>query len=87
MAKPRPKAANAPDNSLYRRRLGYRQNRRELAFDVAEGLFSATNIDAGTVYLLCWLGGTGFDDVGSVLDLGCGYGPIGIGLASFSDDR
>jgi 16S rRNA G1207 methylase RsmC len=76
-----------PPDDAYRARLRYRQNRRELWFDVAEGLFSTAGIDAGTAFLLRWLGGPGFGDAVRVLDLGCGYGPIGIALASFRDDR
>ncbi len=44
-------------------------------------------MDAGTAFLLRWLGGPGFADVGAVLDLGCGYGPIGIALARFREGR
>ncbi len=44
-------------------------------------------MDAGTAFLLRWLGGPAFADVGRVLDLGCGYGPIGIALARFREGR
>jgi 16S rRNA G1207 methylase RsmC len=87
MARARPRPGPPPDDRLYRTRLTYRQNRAELHFDVAEGLFSATRIDAGTAFLLRWLGSSDFQDVESVLDLGCGYGPIGLTLAAFDDRR
>ena len=48
---------------------------------------SAAQVDAGTAYLLRWLGEPAFDDVRSVLDLGCGYGPVGISLARFHPER
>ncbi|HVE76185.1 MAG TPA: methyltransferase [Actinomycetota bacterium] len=83
----RSRIAAPPDDYLYRQRLTYRQNRHELHFDIAEGLFSAATIDEGTRYLLRWLGGPATHPVRSVLDLGCGYGPIGITLAAFNADR
>src|SRR5262249_39120714 len=76
-----------PDDYLYRSRLTYRQQREDMSFDVAEGLFSTATIDAGTAFLLRWLGRPRFDGAGRVLDLGCGYGPIGIPLARFRADR
>jgi 16S rRNA (guanine1207-N2)-methyltransferase len=87
VANVRRRLGSPPDDYLYRSRLTYRQNREELAFDVAEGLFSAAAVDAGTAFLLRWLGGPAFEDAGRVLDLGCGYGPIGIALARFRDGR
>ena len=50
----------------------------DLAFNTTYGLFSPKEIDQGTRLLLKYL------DVGSnfnCLDLGCGYGPIGIWMA------
>ncbi len=47
-------------------------------FETTWGLFSPTEIDAGTKQLLADL------DLGeekSVLDIGCGYGPLGIAIA------
>lgn len=45
------------------------------------GVFSARGIDAGTLELLKAFAGLA-DPLGDVLDLGCGYGPIAVALAS-----
>ena len=49
----------------------------DLVFQTTWGLFSPEHIDEGTIALLNSIEG----DFGSILDLGCGYGPIGIALA------
>ena len=52
---------------------------RGLVFRVSQTLFSSFGIDAGTELLLRTLHREG-DESRKVLDLGCGYGPIGIAL-------
>lgn len=56
---------------------------KKLLFDTDSGVFSRTEIDRGTHELLCALP----ENIsGKVLDLGCGYGVIGISLGKvFSD--
>lgn len=49
-----------------------------LSFKTTWGLFSPEKIDEGTYALLSALDIEGSEDI---LDLGCGYGPIGIALA------
>jgi 16S rRNA (guanine1207-N2)-methyltransferase len=46
-----------------------------LTFETRPGLFSPSGVDLGT---LCLLAGVQFGKDEKVLDLGCGYGPIGI---------
>jgi 16S rRNA G1207 methylase RsmC len=60
---------------------GYRGNR--LYFKVPQSLFSSQDIDIGTRHLLDTLSNERIDVYNKVLDLGCGYGPIGISLKSF----
>ena len=71
-------------DSYFKKTIDYKINRRNYKFDVAHGLFSTYNIDVGTDLLL---------DVlmrrfppktqpKKILDIGCGYGPLGIVLAS-----
>ncbi len=58
---------------------------RRLRFDTHRDLFSSFQVDSGTRLLLRTLrDGNGESDgaPASVLDLGCGYGPLGIALAS-----
>ena len=51
-----------------------------LRFRVAQDLFSSFDVDVGTRQLLRSLAQVDRADFGKVLDLGCGYGPIGIAL-------
>jgi len=64
----------------FKKEISYIFEGKKLCFDVAETLFSTFDIDHGTdVFLRC------IDPIStpkSVLDIGCGYGPIGISLAS-----
>jgi 16S rRNA (guanine1207-N2)-methyltransferase len=50
----------------------------EFAFLTASGVFSRRRIDAGTRFLIESMI---LPDEGSALDIGCGYGPIGITVA------
>jgi 16S rRNA (guanine1207-N2)-methyltransferase len=49
-----------------------------LVFETASSLFSPTRVDSGTSFLLS---NVQFDSDDKVLDLGCGYGAIGIFVA------
>lgn len=53
---------------------------RDLRFYVSQSLFSSHDIDLGTKRLLRTLETERIDRYQKVLDLGCGYGPIGISL-------
>ena len=61
----------------------YNYRGRDLKFHVSQALFSSQSIDLGTNHLLRTLSTEGFNKYNKVLDLGCGYGPIGISLKSF----
>jgi SAM-dependent methyltransferase len=54
---------------------------------VLEGVFSSAGVDAGTKHLLRWLATDRFASASSVLDVGCGYGPLGLWLAAARPDR
>lgn len=54
---------------------------RELVFTTANGVFSGTRLDLGTSVLLRTVAPP---DQGRVLDLGCGFGPIAVGIAAAS---
>jgi 16S rRNA (guanine1207-N2)-methyltransferase len=53
---------------------------RRLELAVAQDLFSSHEVDVGTRLLLRTLAGPGPGRRRLALDLGCGYGPIGLGL-------
>lgn len=67
----------------YKKTVTYNYRGKNLSFRVSQSLFSSHDIDLGTKHLLQTLSSEGFDTYNKVLDLGCGYGPIGISLKSF----
>lgn len=66
-------------DSYFKKQIIYPFEGRKFVFDVAETLFSSFDLDHGTDVLIRNITTT---DPKSILDLGCGYGPIGIVLAS-----
>jgi 16S rRNA G1207 methylase RsmC len=73
---------------LERGRLTYRQHGVGVQLVVGHGVFSAAAVDPGTRFLLRWLATD--PRVGAarrVLDLGCGYGPLGLWLAAAEPER
>lgn len=71
-------------DAYYKKTIEYNINNRKYTFDVAHGLFSTYNVDVGTDLLLDTLIRR-FPlktNPKKILDIGCGYGPLGIILAS-----
>ena len=70
-------------DTYYKKEVTLRIGGRDLVFRVSQTLFSSYGIDAGTEFLLRTLHREegGFR---KVLDLGCGYGPIGTALRSLN---
>lgn len=66
-------------DSYFKKQIVYPFEGRKFVFDVAETLFSSFDLDHGTDILIRNITVT---NPKSILDLGCGYGPIGIVLAS-----
>lgn len=63
------------------------QNKARLSFDVAHDLFSSFEVDLGTRLLLRTLAKAGWvGRRGRILDLGCGYGPIGVTLGALNPE-
>ena len=60
---------------------------RRLELRVAQELFSSHEVDVGTRLLLRTLAGPEHGARRLVLDLGCGYGPLGLGLRAAAADR
>lgn len=82
-------ASQAYLNSLAsNKELTLNYHRHTLHFRVSQELFSSYQVDAGTRLLLKTVGDlAGSQQVRKVLDLGCGYGPLGLSLAKTDPDR
>jgi 16S rRNA (guanine1207-N2)-methyltransferase len=66
------------DTDIYfKQEIDLRHEGRSLRLRVAQDLFSSFQADAGTRLLLRTLSGVAYE---RVLDLGCGYGPLGLAL-------
>ena len=74
----------SPDSPSTLREITYQVGEREFAVQAASGTFSASKLDPGTSILLSKF--EQFPDSGNVLDLGCGWGPISLAIASFSPE-
>lgn len=72
---------------LRRGTLRFKQHGVAVTLEVLEGVFSATAVDAGTRHLLRWLAAERYSRARSVLDVGCGYGPLGLWLAAADPRR
>ena len=57
-----------------------------LRFAVAQSLFSSHQVDIGTQHLLRSLVDIDLSHARKILDLGCGYGPLGLALAQVAPD-
>lgn len=69
----------------FKKEITYHYRGKKLKFCAAQSLFSSSDIDIGTKHLLQTLIDEKVDNYNKVLDLGCGYGPIGISLKSVND--
>ncbi len=70
------------EDAYFKKVVTFRAWRRSLQFRVSQELFSSQDIDLGTKLLLRTIVEAGYDSPGEILDLGCGYGPIGLTLKS-----
>ena len=71
------------DTDVYFHKLvTYRAWKHELKFKTSQELFSAFDIDTGTKFLLRTIVEAGYPAPKHILDLGCGYGPLGLTLKS-----
>jgi SAM-dependent methyltransferase len=71
---------------LIKKRINFNFSKQKLMFDVSQSLFSSTNIDEGTKALLNSLRKNEKIKYESILDLGGGYGIIGIFLKKQNPD-
>src|SRR5215208_4474910 len=71
----------------YKKTIPFNFSKQRLQFRVSQDLFSSHDIDVGTRFLLRTL--VTSKELGrpsAILDLGCGYGPIGLTLKSLYPD-
>ena len=59
---------------------------KKFTFTTDSGVFSKNRVDFGSEVLMTTAGKTNFPE-GKLLDVGCGYGPVGIYLATAFPDR
>lgn len=74
--------SETPDSPATLREITFEVGEREFAVQAARGTFSASRLDPGTTVLLGKH--AEFPTEGNVLDLGCGWGPISLAIASLS---
>src|SRR4030043_1965832 len=75
------------EDVYFKKELAFRYHRQEMRFRVSQDLFSSFQIDIGTQFLLRTLiSEFGTDRFSRILDLGCGYGPIGLTLMKLHPD-
>jgi 16S rRNA G1207 methylase RsmC len=70
----------SPEKPATLREITYQVAGREFAVQAASGTFSASKLDPGTSILLSKF--EQFPESGIVLDLGCGWGPISLAIAT-----
>lgn len=59
---------------------------KEFVFNTSNSIFSKTAVDFGTMVMLETFVANEGGFIGSILDLGCGYGPVGVILAKTMGD-
>jgi len=64
----------------YHKTIDYRAYGHSLRFMSSQELFSSHDVDVGTRFLLRSIVEAGLDKSQRILDLGCGYGPLGLSL-------
>lgn len=74
------------ESPYFKKTLELHHGGRILHFRVSQDLFSSHQVDVGTKRLLRTLEDASFA-CGKVLDLGCGYGPIGLALQALDPER
>ena len=73
------------EDVYFKKELVFKYHGHDMRFRVSQDLFSSFQIDIGTQFLLRNLiSEFGTDGFSKILDVGCGYGPIGLTLAKLN---
>lgn len=76
---------SSPTDIFFKKTVSLRQGKHTLQFNVSQELFSSHEVESGTKFLLRTLAGA---EIGrKVLDVGCGYGPLGLTLKRLDKRR
>jgi len=77
-----------PENTdfYYHKSVAFRFWKQDLRFRTSQQLFSSYSIDIGTKFLLRSIVEAGYPPFQRILDVGCGYGPLGLTLKSLYPD-
>ena len=75
-----------PEDAYYKKTVVFNAWKQSLKFRVSQELFSSHDVDAGTKLLLRTIVDADYPKPRSILDLGCGYGPLGLTLKSLYRD-
>ena len=73
--------------SYFKKTLTFKHEDKTVQFHVSQELFSSYEVDAGTRFLLRTLDQLPLEKVRRVLDVGCGYGPLGLTLQKLDKRR
>ena len=74
------------EDVYFHKTVTFRAWKHSLQFRVSQELFSSHDIDIGTRFLLRTIVEADYDRPQRILDLGCGYGPLGLMLKSLHPD-
>jgi 16S rRNA (guanine1207-N2)-methyltransferase len=75
-----------PEDIYYKKTLTYNFWKQSLQFRTSQELFSSHDIDLGTQFLLRTIVEAQYAGPKSILDMGCGYGPLGLTLRKLNPD-
>ncbi len=74
-------------DSYFKKTITFKHEDNTLQFHVSQELFSSYEVDAGTRFLLRTLDQLPLANMRRVLDMGCGYGPLGLTLHKLNKRR
>lgn len=74
------------EDVYFHKTVTFRAGKQSLQFRTSQELFSSHDVDTGTRFLLRSIIEAGYEQPQRILDMGCGYGPIGLTLKNLNRD-